>query len=225
VPATNGLSGYWGRNHLDDDGIPPDDAFRTLHGTYPVGGPFDDDSFRNVSGSGAINEGLVGAGISPILMSSYTYFMLAEAALTLNTTGNARDYLETGIRQSIGTVVNFGASLASGTGYEPTTAAIDNHIAEILANYDAGDNTDKLRIIVEQYFIALWCNGIEAYNTYRRTGQPDNLTPAFTTPDPGPFLRSMWYSQTAADSNTNIVQKSAPSTPVFWDTNADGFVD
>ncbi len=225
VPSTNGLSGYWGRNHLDDDGIPPDDAFRTLHGTYPVGGPFDDNSFRNVSGSGAVSEGLAGAGISPILMSSYTYFMLAEASLTLNTTGNARDYLETGIRQSMGTVANFGAPLASGTGYEANATAIDNHVAEILANYDAGDNTDKLRIIVEQYFIALWCNGIEAYNTYRRTGQPDNLTPAFTTPDPGPFLRSMWYSQTAADSNTNITQKSAPSTPVFWDTNPEGFVD
>jgi hypothetical protein len=225
VPSTNGLSGYWGRNHLDDDGIPPDDAFRTLHGTYPVGGPFDDNTFRNVSGSAAINEGLVGAGISPILMSSYTYFMLAEAAFTLNTTGNARDYLESGIRQSIGTVANFGASLATGTGFEATTTAIDNHVAEILTSYDAADDTGKLRIIVEQYFIALWCNGIEAYNTYRRTGQPDNLTPAFTTPDPGPFLRSMWYSQTAADSNTNITQKSAPSTPVFWDTNPDGFVD
>lgn len=225
VPATNGLGGYWGRNHLDNDGIPPDDAFRTLHGTYPIGGPFDDDSFRNVSGSGAVNEGLAGAGISPILMSSYTYFMLAEAALTLNTTGNARDYLETGIRQSINTVVDFGASLASGSGFEPTTTAIDNHIAEILANYDAGNDTDKLRIIVEQYFIALWCNGIEAYNTYRRTGQPDNLTPAFALQDPGTFLRSMWYSQTAADSNTNITQKSAPDTPVFWDTNPEGFVD
>ncbi|MCB0372562.1 MAG: SusD/RagB family nutrient-binding outer membrane lipoprotein [Muricauda sp.] len=225
VPAINGLSGYWGRNHLDDDGIPPDDAFRTLHGTYPVGGPFDDDSFRNVSGSGAVNEGLVGAGISPILMSSYTYFMLAEASLTLNTTGNARDYLETGIRQSIGTVVGFGASLAEGSGFVPTSTAIDNHVGQILTAYDAGNDTDKLRIIAEQYFIALWCNGIEAYNTYRRTGQPDNLTPAFTIQDPGTFLRSMWYPQTAADSNTNITQKSAPDTPVFWDTNPEGFVD
>ncbi|WP_375325458.1 SusD/RagB family nutrient-binding outer membrane lipoprotein [Flagellimonas sp. GZD32] len=225
VPAINGLDGYWGRNHLDDDGIPPDDAFRTLHGTYPVGGPFDDDSFRNVSGSGAVSEGLAGAGISPIMMSSFTYFMLAEASLTLNTTGSARDYLEMGIRQSIGTVVNFGASLASGSGFVPTATAIDNHIAEILTNYDSGNDTDKMRIIAEQYFIALWCNGIEAYNTYRRTGQPDNLTPAFAVSDPGTFLRSMWYSQTAADSNTNIVQKSAPDTPVFWDTNPEGFVN
>ena len=83
VPNINGLDGFWGRNHLDDDGIPPDQQFRTVFGVYPVGGPFDDDSFRNVSGSTAVSEGLAGAGISPILMSSYTNFMLAEAALHL----------------------------------------------------------------------------------------------------------------------------------------------
>ena len=225
VPAINGLDGYWGRNHLDDDGIPPDDQLRTVLGVYPAGGPFDDDSFRNVAGSTAVNEGLLGAGISPLLMSSYTYFMLAEASLELGTTGNARTYLESGIRRSIETVVNFGAPLAASTAFVPTSTAIDNHVNEILTSYDAGNNTDKLRIIVEQYFIALWGSGIEAYNTYRRTGQPDNLTPAFTLADPGTFLRSQWYSQTAADSNINITQKSAPDTPVFWDTNPDGFVD
>lgn len=247
VPATNGLDGYWGRNHLDDDGIPPDDQLRTVLGVYPAGGPFDDDSFRNVAGSTAVNEGLVGAGISPLLMSSYTYFMLAEAALELGTTGDARTYLEQGIRQSINLVVNFGERLGSTVldrvlieddpdtpeneertvrdFYVPTTTQIDSHVNEILTAYDAGNDTDKLRIIVEQYFIALWGSGIEAYNTYRRTGQPDDVTPAFTLADPGTFLRSHWYSQTATNSNINLTQKSAPDTPVFWDTNPDGFVD
>ncbi len=225
VPNINGLDGYWGRNHLDDDGIPPDDQFRTLHGVYPVGGPFDDDSFRNVSGSAAISEGLAGAGISPFMMSSYTYFMLAEAALTINTTGDARAYLESGIRGSINTVTAFGANLAAGSALIPSATAIDNHVNEILAAYDGGSETDKLRIIVEQYFIALWGNGIEAYNTYRRTGQPDNITPGFVLEDSGTFLRSMWYSQTATDSNSNFNQKGAPDTPVFWDTNPEGFVE
>ncbi len=224
VPNINGLNGYWGRNHLDDDGIPPDDAFRTIHGVYPVGGPFDDDSFRNVSGSAAITEGYAGAGISPILLSSYTHFMLAEAALTMGTTGDARAYLESGIRESMATVTNFGAALASGTDFVPSTTVIDAHIDEILASYDGGNDTDKLRVIVEQYFIALWGNGIEAYNTYRRTGQPDNVTPGFVLADSGTFLRSMWYSQTATDSNSNFSQKAAPDTPVFWDTNPEGFV-
>ena len=225
VPNINGFDGLWGRNHLDNDGIPPDDAFRTMFGVYPVGGPFDDDSFRNVSGSSAVTEGLAGAGISPIMMSSYTNFMLAEAALTLGTTGNARTYLENGVRESINTVITFGSSLAAGTAFVPTPAEIDSHVSDILTAYDAGSDTDKLRIIAEQYLIALWGNGIEAYNTYRRTGQPDNLTPAFFLADPGNYLRSHWYPQVASDNNTNISQKAAPETPVFWDTNPAGFVD
>ena len=74
---------------------------RTVFGVYPVGGPFDDDSFRNVSGSAAVSEGLIGAGISPIMMASYTNFMLAEAALTLGTTGSARTYLENGGKRNL----------------------------------------------------------------------------------------------------------------------------
>jgi hypothetical protein len=225
VPNINGFDGLWGRNHLDNDGIPPDQQFRTVFGVYPVGGPFDDNSFRNVAGSAAVNEGLAGAGISPILMSSYTNFMLAEASLTLGTSGDARTYLENGIRSSIDKVTAFGSSLAAGSGFVPTASDIDDHVSDILMSYDAGSDTDKLRIIVEQYFIALWGNGIEAYNTYRRTGQPDNLTPGFFLADSGTFLRSNWYSQTASDNNTNISQKSAPDTPVFWDTNPSGFVD
>ena len=225
VPNINGFDGLWGRNHLDNDGIPPDQAFRTVFGVYPVGGPFDDDSFRNVAGSAAVNEGLIGAGISPLLMSSYTHFMLAEAALTLGTTGDARTYLENGVRESIKKVMAFGSSLAAGTGFEPTPAQIDAHVANILAAYDAGSDTEKLGTIVEQYFIALWGNGIEAYNTYRRTGQPANLTPGFFLQDSGPFLRSQWYPQQVSDNNTNISQKAAPDVPVFWDTNPAGFVD
>ncbi|MGB5461506.1 MAG: SusD/RagB family nutrient-binding outer membrane lipoprotein, partial [Eudoraea sp.] len=225
VPATNGYNGLWGRNHLDDDGIPPDDAFRTLHGVYPIGGPFDDDSFRLVSGSTAVSEGLAGAGISPFLLAANTNLMLAEAALTMSTAGDARTYLEAGVRQSIEKVAAFGASLAAGSGFEATPAIIDAHIANILSAYDAADATGKLRIIAEQVFIASWCNGMEAYNTYRRTGQPDNVTPAFVVENPGPFLRSMWYPQGASDNNTNIKQKANPDTPVFWDTNPPGFVN
>jgi hypothetical protein len=122
-------------------------------------------------------------------------------------------------------VAAFGAPVATGTGFEATPALIDAHIARILAAYDAADNTGKLRIIAEQVFIASWCDGMTAYNTYRRTGQPDNLSPAFVVENPGNFLRSMWYPQTASDNNTNITQKGNPDTPVFWDTNPPGFVN
>lgn len=223
VPATNGLDGYWGWDHLRGDGIPPHQQFVTMFGVYPVGGPYDDDSFRNISGSSAVNEGYSGAGLTPILLASYTNFMLAEAALTLGTTGDARTYLEEGMRESINKVMVFGQTLATGPTV-PTFSDIEDYIDDVLALYDGGDTTAKLRVIVQQYFIALWCNGIEAYNTYRRTGQPDNVQPAARVADPGVFVRSNWYPQTATDSNSNLTQKSGVETPVFWDTNPEGFV-
>jgi len=223
VPDTNGLNGYWGWDHLRGDGIPPHQQFVTMFGVYPIGGPYDDDSFRNISGSTAVSEGLMGAGITPILLGSYTNFMLAEAALTLGTTGDARTYLEEGMRESINKVMLFGQTLATGPTV-PTSTDIDDYVSDVLDIYDNGSDTDKLRVIVQQYFVALWGNGIEAYNTYRRTGQPDNLQPAARVADPGTYVRSNWYPQTATDSNSNLVQKADVSTPVFWDTNPPGFV-
>lgn len=223
VPDTNGLNGYWGWDHLRGDGIPPHQQYVTMFGVYPVGGPYDDDSFRNISGSAAVSEGYSGAGLTPILLASYTNFMLAEAALTLGTTGDARAYLEEGMRESINKVMMFGQTLAIGSTV-PTFSDIEDYIDDVLARYDGGDNATKLRLIVQQYFIALWCNGIEAYNTYRRTGQPDNVQPAARVADPGIFVRSNWYPQTATDSNSNLTQKAGVEKPVFWDTNPEGFV-
>lgn len=81
-----------------------------------------------------------------------------------------------------------------------------------------------MKIIAEQYFIALWGNGVEAYNTYRRTGQPDDLQPAHDLANPGVFVRSNWYPSNSADNNSNITQKTDVTTPVFWDNNPEGFV-
>lgn len=225
VPDTNGMNGFWGWDHLNSDGIPPHDAFVTMFGVYPVGGPFDSDDFRNVSGSGAVNEGLQGAGITPIMTSSYVNFMLAEAALELGTTGDAAVYLENGMRESIGTVMTFGASVAAGSSFIPSSTDIEDYITEVMAEYNGGDDTTKLKVIVEQYFIALWTNGIEAYNTYRRTGQPSDIQPALDLADPGAFVRSHWYPAAAADNNSSITQKDGVSDPVFWDTNPANFVD
>lgn len=225
VPSTNGLSGYWGRDHGDNDGIPPDDRERTLFGVYPVGGEFDKSGFENLSGSTAPSIGLKGAGITPIFMSSFTNFMLAEAALTLGTTGDPLTYLEAGMRESITKTMAFGASVAKGNSRIPTTTAINNYVNAVKNAYTAGDDSTKLEIIVQQYFIALWTNGIEAYNTYRRTGKPGKLQPTVKLQDPGVFLRSNWYPQAAESNNSNINQKTGVTTPVFWDTNPEGFVD
>jgi len=73
--------GYWGRDHVDPQGIPPDAFLRTAWGVYPSGGAFDDNSgFQFGVGSGV---GFRGAGMQPIMMRSFVNFMLAEAYLTM----------------------------------------------------------------------------------------------------------------------------------------------
>ena len=44
--------GYWGRDHGNDEGTPPDNFTRTASGVYPAGGSFDgsEDVFLYVGG-------------------------------------------------------------------------------------------------------------------------------------------------------------------------------
>lgn len=212
--------GYWGRDHGYDFGIPPDTGARSAWGLYPVGGKFDNDDFEAIPDR---NIGTKGSGIEPIMMSSFVDFMLAEAALTMGTTGDARTYLESGVRKSIGTVTSFRTDLVDES-FAATEAEIDTYVAEVMARYDASDADKKLNTIIEEYWLALWGNGVEAYNTYRRTGKPDNLQQLVRQPSDN-FMRSFWYPDVYVNQNLNADQKPDVFQKVFWDTNPDtGFI-
>ena len=213
--------GYWGRDHGNSEGIPPDQAYRTLYGVYPVGGPFDNGSATDVTNR---NVGLKGAGSSIIMLSSYVQFMLAETSLTSGVTGDPRAYLEAGINQSINKVLAFGEKLSGiPSSLVPTSAQITTYVNAILAKYDAAATDDeRLNIIIQQYYLALWHNGVEAYNTYRRTGKPD-LQPTLLA-NPGVFIRTFPYPDALVNTNSNVDSKPI-STQVFWDTNPSNFID
>ncbi|MEX0289066.1 MAG: SusD/RagB family nutrient-binding outer membrane lipoprotein [Flavobacteriaceae bacterium] len=212
--------GFWGRIHGDADGIPPDRGKRTTFGLYPIGGLFDDNSAQTITGR---NIGLQGGGISPILLSSFVDFMLAESALTINTTGDARTYLESAIRKSMDKVVNFSPANVDAN-FAATQTDVDNYVSMVLDLYDnASNDQEKLAVIVKEYFLALWGNGVEAYNTYRRTGLPD-LQPTEIA-QPGSFIRSFFYPQVFVDSNSQVDQKTDQDVQVFWDNNPAGFID
>jgi len=206
--------GWWGRDHLMDDGIPPDGDLRTTFGVYPVGGLFDDNS-GNTADRG---DGNGGDGIEPILLASFTHFMAAEVEKTMNNdAAAARTHLEAAIRSSFEKVADFGDDQAGGTPFEISTANTDAYVLEALADYDA----DNLRAIANEYYFALWGNGYEAWNLMRRTGFPDrddNLQPA-RTPNPGNWYRSVLYPSNMVERNSNIEQK-APADVLqgpFWD--------
>ncbi|MER3318371.1 MAG: SusD/RagB family nutrient-binding outer membrane lipoprotein [Allomuricauda sp.] len=212
--------GFWGRVHGDGDGIPPDNGKRTTYGLYPVGGLFDNDSYISITGR---NISTKGSGILPLMLSSFVDFMLAESALTMGTSGDARTYLESGIRKSISKVMNFSPENVD-EAFVPSTAAVDNYVDTVLSIYDgAASDDEKLDIIIKEYFLALFGNGIEAYNTYRRTGKPSNLQSTKISA-PGDFIRSFFYPQTFVSQNSNVGQKVDQSVQVFWDNNPAGFI-
>jgi hypothetical protein len=219
-PAGN--KGYWGRDHLDPDGIPPDGLKRTAYGVFPAGGRFDNNSGAPVNNPAL---GARGAGIHPIMLSAYVDFMLAEAALTLGTTGDPKALLASGITKHINFVRSFSvATTESGA----ITALIndtehgrqrDAYVAFVNARYDAAAApADKMNVIAREYWLALFGNGAESYNLYRRTGMPLRMQPALEE-NPGAFIRTFLYPNNYMVTNTNAVQKPNQAVQVFWDKN------
>ena len=83
------IAGFYGRDHGNDRGIPPDGFQRTVWGVYPAGGRFDNDDKVKITGA---NDGAQGQGILPVWQPAFTEFVKAEAALTLGTTGDPRAF-------------------------------------------------------------------------------------------------------------------------------------
>ena len=211
-------NGYWGRDHGDNDGIPPDGFSRTVYGVYPAGGRFDDSSFEGVQAG----QGGQGAGITPIMLASWVDFMLGEVALEQGNTGAARTAIENGVRKSVAKVMSFkDLDPEADANFVPSQTVVNTHLEEVLMTYDnASSNADRLDVLAEQYWIALYGNGIDAYNFYRRTGAPRTLQPNLEN-DPGPFIRSFFYPTDFVTNNASVSQKPNTNQKVFWDTNPD----
>ena len=208
---------YWGRDHADDEGVPGDNLLRATWGLYPTGGTFDADQFQNVS----VNPGAGGAGILPIFLSCYVDFILAETALTLGTPGNPRNLLESAIRKSMDKVLNFIPSGVDAS-FAATQSDVDNYLVEVLALYDAASQDEQLNINIKEYYLALFGNGFEAYNNYRKTGYPSDMqSPVIQA---GAFPRTFFYPSNLVNLNSSVTQKNV-SEQVFWDTNPSGFID
>lgn len=204
---------YYGRDHADNEGIPNDGNLRTTYGIYPAMGAYDEGAFIAASQTSA-----QGNGIHPLHLSSWTQFMMAESALTLNTTGDAAVYLEEGMRQALGKVRSFSPS-------NMTDAQIDDYVAEVLAEYVAATDAEKLDIIIREWYISSFTSGMLPYNNYRRTGYPSFLqSPVIAA---GAFVRSYFLPESELNSNSNedFNSQKQVTDQVFWDTNPAGFIN
>ena len=204
-------NGYWGRSHGNDEGTPPDNFRRTAVGVYPAGGRFDDDSFGNVG----LGQGAGGAGIEPIILSSYVDFWRAMMA----SDGEKAAFMRSGLEKSIAKVQSFGAfDGAADMSFAPTSDDVTAFIDGVVADYDAATGDAKANIFAEQYFTTLFGGNTEAYNYYRLTGYPTTVYPNWE-PNPGPFPRTLLIPQTETINNPNVDQRPDLTTQVFWDTN------
>jgi hypothetical protein len=141
-------------------------------------------------------------GTAPIRMLTFAEynFIRAEAAL-YGAPGDAEAFFQAGIRASM---------QAAGL----PTAQID---AYITANGTlTGAESDKVRRIIEEKYIANYGVVMEAWNDWRRTGFPAITLPVNAL---SPFTpRSLFYPQSEIDLNPNApAQKADMSERVFWD--------
>lgn len=221
--------GYTGRDHLNGSGIPADGAIRTAYGLYPMAGDFDNNEFANTQNLGT--TGGLGVGISPLILSSFVDFMRADVALSTGS-GDPRTLVISGVSKSLAKVRGF-EDLVSTKMSSPVTIGgvtqtvkdrfgmsdtdIEDYENTIGRLYDeATTDAERLDVIIKEYYIAAFGNGLEAYNMYRKTGMPANMEPPLQPAGAGDFPRSMRYANAFVDRNTDVDQKTE-AVLVFWD--------
>ncbi len=217
-------NGYWGRSHGNDEGGPPDGFLKAAPGVYPAAGRFDDSQFGPVDAITGVllapgvglGQGGGGAGIEPIILSSYVDFWIGEMAATDAERATA---LENGLTKSMAKVQSFGGLDGSADlSFEPSAAEVTTYIADKIAAFNAATGDDKENIYANQYYTSLYGGSFEAYNYYRKNGYPTTLFPNWE-PDPGPFPRTFLLPQNEVLNNPNLTQRTDLTTQVFWDTN------
>jgi hypothetical protein len=140
-----------------------------------------------------------------MLTNFQVQFILAEAAIRLNTPGDANAYFQAGIRASM-----------EKTGM--TTAEIDNYFATNPTVVTlAGTNDQKIQQIIIQKYISLVGNAIESYNDYRRTGYPVLTLPLNTTGDnPNVIPMRMPYTPNELTRNPNAPNPRPKTDVKIW---------
>jgi hypothetical protein len=225
--------GFYGRDHGDASGTPPDAPVITAAGVYPAGGKPDTNptSKINYNKPTVRGDGANGAGIQPIWMSPYTNYLKAEVVARAGNTAAAKTLLIGAINSSISSVKKFADDKKQSVVVAPWSADawtpgdaedfdvfVSQYTTAVGLAFDAAST--KTDIIGKEFWKATWGNGLEGYNLYRRTGAPTDMQPTIQT-NPGPWMRTLVYPAVYVNLNSSATQRDANATnKVFWDNNS-----
>lgn len=207
------LAGFLGRDRADPSGIPNDTDIRAAHGLYPFGGLYDDAPEPSNNNKGR------GDGIFPIATSWMVKFWQIEAMLTLGVTHptqTATQLFTAAMNEQFAKVNTFVGKDAGATAM--AAASITTYVSNWTTQFtDAASNSAKLSVALKQAWFCNHGNGLEMYNTFRRTGLPGDLQVPLQLP--GNFALSIPYAQDELNLNPNTPAKAYdnPSGAVFWD--------
>lgn len=209
------LAGFFGRDRSDPSGIPDDTGVRTAHGLYPYGGLYDD------APEPANNNKGRGDGIFPIATSWMVKFWQIEAMLTLGVTHpsqTAAQLFTAAMNEQFTKVNSFTSKDAGATAM--TSTAITSYVNVWNTKFaNATSNSERLSVALKQAWYCNIGNGLELYNTFRRTGLPGDLQRPLQVP--GNFALSLPYAQDELNLNPNTpedkIYDSPSSGAVFWD--------
>ncbi|MEJ8802944.1 SusD/RagB family nutrient-binding outer membrane lipoprotein [Pontibacter sp. H249] len=182
---------------------------RSRWGVYVVG-----------NGNQLANGTISNAGGAPIrlITASTVNFWLAEAALTLGTTGDASEYFRAALEAQFADIISFVSGASLPANFEANAAAyIDRRVAAFNA---ASSTQGKLNILIRDKWASSVGNAYEAYNDYRRTGFP-NLALAQNAQAGVTNIPFRWpYALSEIQSNSeNVPLQDYPSgllVPVWW---------
>lgn len=132
---------------------------------YPEGTP-ESDKYAGANSSDVAGPGIaIGPEMAQWLFTSFeSLFLQAEAIQRGALAGNAKEVYEAAVTESF---VWLGIPKATAQAYltSPVTP---------IGNWDASANSDKLKLILTQKYIAMFgINGLETWTDYRRTGIPN----------------------------------------------------
>ncbi len=208
-------NGFLGRDAGDPSAFSNEGALLATFGVYPIAGLVDTDQPKTVTAADG-----TGRGIFPMLTSFMVKFLHAEMALTSEVSGEPLILLQEGIRLSMQKVRAFGAEempAIVGSPFEMQEGAIEAYIDNVTAAYtNAETPEERLNIIMTEYQLALWGNGIESYNNYRRTGFPDFTVTAPVMGSP-PFPNRFIIPVSELETNPSLSNYTPdPFERVFW---------